>query len=339
MQLKSFQKEFNAKYSKYIQWKIGELLPYCEDDILKSIINYMSDYQEWWKRIRPFLIKTVYSAFNWEWVDIDAIGISYELLHAIALVHDDIMDQWTIRHWKLAYHTFIETLYEWNYHAGLSQWILIWDRFLSWSYENFYSNCNNIEAIQYFAKVIQELIMWQMIDTHLSKIAYEWNTTQIENKDRLKSWAYSFMRPMCLWWILAWCDQQTIKDIEKLWDKLWIIYQVRDDLLDITWTHGHENKTRFSDLSEGNQTIVLNTVLNSVSSEHKSLILSHRGKKISSHDIKVISDIIENSDALEIIKTQINDLLDQSQTMLDALIDTTKKEHTALSEIIEYLRV
>jgi geranylgeranyl pyrophosphate synthase len=339
MQLKAFQKDFNSKYSRYIDWKIDELLPYCEDSTLKDIVHYMSTYQEWWKRTRPFLIHTIYNAFNWEWVDIDTIGISYELLHAIALVHDDIMDQWTMRHWKLAYHTFIEKLYEWNYHAWLSQWILVWDRFLSWSYENLYENCENKIAIKYFAKTIQELIMWQMLDTHLSKIAYTWEIKQIENKDRLKSWAYSFIRPMCIWWILAWCNEETLQAIENLGNKLWIIYQVRDDLLDITWTHGHENKTRFSDLSEWNQTLVLTNILNAVTPQEKELILSHRSKKISPEDIEILWKIIENSGALEATRLQVNTLLDESQTMLDALIDTTKKEYTALSEIIDYLRV
>jgi geranylgeranyl pyrophosphate synthase len=339
MYLKEFQKKFNVKYSKYIESKISELLPYCEDETLIEIVKYMWTYQEWWKRTRPFLIATIYSAFNWEWVEIDDIWISYELLHAIALVHDDIMDQWTMRHWKLAYHTFVEKLYKWDYHSWISHWILVWDWFLSRSYENLYNSCTDIQVLQYFAKIVQELVMWQMIDTHLSKISFNWNLEQIKNKDRLKSWAYSFMRPMCLWGILAWCGSETLEKIEELWDVLWIVYQIRDDYLDITGTHGHENKTRFSDLSEWNQTLVLTTILETVTKSHRELILSHRWKKISPEDISKISAIIEESWALEATKVKINALLDESQELLNSLIPTTKKEHTALSEIIDYLRV
>lgn len=338
MQLQTFQKDFNILLNSYLQNKINELLPFATDTIVENIIKNLIPFQEWWKRIRPFLVKTIYNAFEWEGEDIDKIIISNELLHSMALVHDDIMDLWNKRHGQDTYHKKIEKLYN-HAHAWVSQWILVWDWLQNWAVENLISTTENKKAIQDFMEMIQEVIMWQIIDIHFSHIDIEVSADQIKVKDKLKSWYYTFMRPMKLGGILANISWSNLQKIMNFWEKIGLAYQMRDDLLDITWTNGHDNKTRFSDLTEWNQTIVLYEVLQRVKPEEKELILSHRSKKISPEDIEILWKIIENSGALEATKLQVNTLLDESQLMLDALIDSSKKEYTALTEIINYLRV
>lgn len=339
MYLKEFQKEFNQLLESHLNQKIESLLPYCDDNILKWIVEYIIPYQRWGKRFRPFLVKTLYDAFEWNWEEIMQLSMSYEILHLFALVHDDIQDQWDVRHWKPTFHKYIETLYSWNVHKWISQWILVWDWLLTRAFENFTLKTNNKIAMKYFFEMMHEVCMWQVIDIHLSWIAPDATPEQIQNKDKLKSWYYSFMRPMVLWAILANQSEEILEKTKKLWETMGLAFQMRDDLLDITWTDGHDNKTRFSDLSEWNQTIVLHEALQRVSKEDKSIILSYRCKEISPEDITKISQIIEASWALEVTKEKVNCLLDDSQSILDELIDTSKKEYTALSEIIEYLRV
>lgn len=339
MQLKIFQKEFDVLLEYHLSKKVNSLLPYCDDNILKGIVEYILPYQRWGKRFRPFLVKTLYDAFDGSWEKIMDLSMSYEILHLFALVHDDIQDQWDVRHWQPTFHKHVESLYWWDVHKWISQWILVWDRLLTRAFENFTLKTDNKKSIAYFFEMMHEVCMWQVIDIHLSWIAPNATPEQIKNKDKLKSWYYSFMRPMVLWAILAKQPEEILEKTKKLWEAMWLAFQMRDDLLDITWTDGHDNKTRFSDLSEWNQTIVLHEALKKVSPQNKALILSHRCKKISPEDISIISKIIEDSGALESTKQTINTLLDESQVLLNELIDSSKTEHIALSEIIEYLRV
>ncbi|USN55330.1 MAG: polyprenyl synthetase family protein [Candidatus Peribacteria bacterium] len=115
---------------------------------------------------------------------------------------------------------------------------------------------------------------------------------------------------------LAHCDD--IDKIEEIGELLGMAYQMRDDLLDII--AGHDNKTSYSDLVEGNQTIVLYYALQSLEEPYRSQLLNYRGKHLSESDIQIINQLFAQSGAIEKTKQEINTHLNRAKELLKDLL-------------------
>lgn len=65
--------------------------------------------------------------------------------------------------------------------------------------------------------------------------------------------------------LLAGADKKSIKQLEKIGVLLGKAYQMRDDILDVTIVEGddtstYDNKTKFSDVQDGQQTHLTNYI-------------------------------------------------------------------------------
>ena len=112
---------------------------------------------------------------------------------------------------------------------------------------------------------------------------------------------------------------------------------MRDDLLDIIDLN--TNKTYFSDLQEGNQTIVLYEALQRLETNDAQKLLSYRWKRIDKETAIHLLTLIEQSWAIDATKEQINALLESSKSILQELSVWKNKLYEGVHEIIEFLSV
>lgn len=303
MDLKIFKETFDAILKTYVDDKTTQAKTILSDQRLNAYVDYIQNFIfSWWKRIRPYCLWLMYKWFGGQQEkDIMQFAIIFELLHSMALIHDDIIDQSAKRHNVSTMHTYISSLLgTGKEHIAEGQAILIWDLMLSWVYElgNKHHNFSEKlldEARQNVHTMIEEVILWQMIDVDMMA-GDSASHSLIEKKNYLKTWSYTFIRPMLTWAILADADQQQKNLIIELGKYLWLAFQLRDDMMDITfWDF---TKTPFSDIQEWQQTYFTNYITTKGTEEQKDILLNAMWKTLSEQEIKNLQNIFEESWAI-----------------------------------------
>ena len=344
MQRKEYRSVFDQELHRFCVNEVEKLRPMFFDAMLENMISYLLQYIQWGKRVRPYLVHAFWEALWASSQELKPLCLAVELVHLYALIDDDIMDQGAMRHWIQTYHRYISSLYQTAWyisstkqleHIWISQTILIWSLVYTWANRLIAMSTYSCDTKALFYTLLEEVNYWQMIDLHLSHTPPVISPESITTKDRLKSWNYTFLRPISLWVTAAWW---TITNaILKLGDTLWVAYQMRDDLLDIIDLN--TNKTYFSDLQEGNQTIVLYEALQRLETNDAQKLLSYRWKRIDKETAIHLLTLIEQSWAIDATKEQINALLDSSESILQELSVWKNGLYEGVHEIIEFLRV
>lgn len=235
------------EYKKIIDESINKyLIDYFKEqknewlDLIKEASLYSV---KWWKRIRSILALEFYLIFSWKkieeirfWDNIIFYCISIELLHAYSLIHDDLpcMDNDDLRRWEL-------TVWKkyWENCATLA-----WDLLNSLSFETL-SVIRNPILIKYFWQVVwlNWMVWGQVLDLYYEKYPEKLtldNLIEVHNKKTGALIEVSVLGSL----IIAEKDISFVKDEETndikkyldFWKKIWLAFQVKDDLLDIEWT-------------------------------------------------------------------------------------------------------
>lgn len=136
----------------------------------------------------------------------------------------------------------------------------------------------------------------------------------IATKDDLKSGQYTFTAPMILGATLAGADDDMIDRIREIGKTIGVAFQMRDDLLDRL--PDDDGKTKFSDIHEGNQTVVWSYLLHQLTGEEKEHLTSLRKKDLSGHDCAWLHDLISTHDIKRIIGQRIDTDLQKARTMI-----------------------
>lgn len=340
MDLVEFKVIFDWLLYEYVEKKIADSKKLLDHDILNKIIDYIKIFMfSGWKRIRPYVLYVVYK-WLW-WKNEDAImhfGIIFELLHSMALIHDDIIDQSEKRHNVDTMHYYANKLLkEKNMHIASSQALLIWDLLLSWVYELWYKNHNFDDKLLYDARqnvhyMIEEVILWQMIDVHMM-VWEQADENLIDKKNQYKTASYTFTRPMLTWAILTGADQSVLDKMKKLWDCIGMAFQVRDDLKDILWTE--TDKRVFADIQEWQQTYFTNYVFKNGSNEDKKLLNESLGKSLDENQIKQLQKMFHENGSIDFVKAIIKKYAEQAQHILNEIHFEEEISKLALWKLIK----
>jgi len=312
MDLSSFKITFDGILQTYIHNKIDQAKKLINDKKINNFIEYINTFIfSGGKRIRPYGLRIIYTGFNGE--NEKAIlnfGIIFELLHSMALIHDDIIDQAKKRHNALTVHAYIETLLHAHPNAGHiaeGQAILLWDLLLSRVYELRYKQHDFPEQLLRTARqnvhnMIEEVILWQMIDVDMM-ISWPASLALIDKKNTYKTASYTFTRPMLTWAILANASQEQQALISELGNYMGMTFQMRDDYLDIVG--GDKTKSTFSDIQEWQQTYFTNYIFEQGTPEQQALLKSSMGKPLNEQQITALQEMFETSWALNFGKDNI----------------------------------
>ena len=344
MKRNEYKQRFDEDLQQFCEQEVDKLRPLFFDTMLEWMVSYVTKYQQGWKRIRPYLIWLFGSQFGVPEAELQDLCLAVELVHLYAIIDDDIMDKGTTRHSIPTYHKYIESLYasaphsldaETTAHVWVSQTILIGSLVYTRANRLVAMSTYNTETKALFYTLLEEVNYWQMIDVHLSHIPTVDDKSSIERKDKLKSWNYTFLRPICIG--AASAQALDNEAFSTLGSALWLAFQMRDDLLDIA--DPNSNKTYFSDLQEGNQTVVLFEALQRMNANDAATLLQYRGKPISKDIAQHLYTIIEQSGAIDATKKQINNLLDQADEALGIVAEWKPELYQWVKEIIDFLRV
>jgi len=193
---------------------------------------------EWWKKLRAILAleffltlqRKDFKDINFD-DDITKFCLALECIHAFSLVHDDLpcMDNDVLRRWK-------PTVWKkfWEYQA-----LLIGDTLNSLAFEIISEIKNPVLSIKLSNLLARSsgfhwMVWWQIDDMYFEEYPEKINISDLMKLHNRKTGA--LIKAAVQWWILI---SEKITHIHKLslfWEKLWLAFQIKDDLLDVEWS-------------------------------------------------------------------------------------------------------
>lgn len=339
---KSYYKEVSSKLNKKIK-EFNKRIETEENEIINSNIKLFGDLNSDGKLIRGTLVNLGYNLIKNDNLDYSYdLALAFEIFQTAILVHDDIIDNDSLRRGK-------ETIHAYNYNkyynltknendskkVGESIAICMGDiglyyanQIIASSYKND-PNLGNI--LVFFNDVIIKTIKGEILDVVLpflekNNINYGNLNENIMSIYKLKTAYYTIIGPLCLGMILAGTDDNKIKEITNLGYNIGIAFQIQDDLLGIYSENKILGKNVGSDIEEFKQTILYSYVKEK--KKYYDELMEIYGQKVNEETLKKIQNIFEISGAKEYALSEIKRLYDKALNIIKNInwIDEDKKE-------------
>lgn len=343
MEFKEFRKLFDTHLQERIRKEFALYGDVVGSDSISRYFDYVVAYMQGGKRVRPYVIYLTYSLFkddmgNGVW---DAM-MAVEIVHVMALIHDDIVDASSKRRGIDSMHVHIEkqnaAIRSDAAHHGVSQAILIGDVLLAFATKIVRESVYNVSVSDKFYELLYSVILGEMLDVELSGVRRV-SKEKIIKKTLLKSGKYTFQHPMEIGALLADASPDILQHISLIGEKLGLVFQVQDDLLDCIADEETLGKPRFGDIKEAQQTLITDYVFTHASQEDKSEFESYLGSSyFSAADQRAISDMLERTGAVEYLRTQIQELFSEIRGLVENMDDVSeqgKKDFMVFIEMLE----
>ncbi len=337
MLLEVFRKDFDSRLQAFVAQKLASVSALTHATATDAMRAYLAQFIQQGKRVRPYLVFLLANeTTRLSAEQLQAACIAHELVHTFALIHDDVMDQGITRHGSPTYHLAIQKINSYaQVEPAMNQAILVGDLVLSWATQIFTQAITDPKAQDLFFRMLDEVMIGQSGDIHLSHSPLQENNSTIIAKDTFKSAHYTFCKPLMVGATLWWSSD--ITGWEEMGISLWLAYQLRDDYMDLVW--GHDNKTCFSDLHEGNQTLLLRYALAHLETTDRQQLAGYRWKLLTPEEQSIATALIERSGALDYGKQEVTRLLEVATQQLTALSLPGSAIHAGISDLISKLRI
>lgn len=245
-----FLKEYNLK-KEAVEKRIDEIFKEerFSSESLKEIMEYA--VKNGGKRMRPILFLSAYELLNKNTENALSFACALEFIHSYSLVHDDLpaMDNDELRRGKPTCHV------KYSYYGA----ILAGDALLNYAFETMLSSSENfdlknaVDAMKIIADASgnKGMCAGQMADMEGDTDTFEKLSKMYENKTGalLKASILGGFR-------LAGGNEEEAYILEKFSNLLGLIFQIKDDLLDVESTAEVLGKPIFSDEKNGKNTFV-----------------------------------------------------------------------------------
>jgi len=310
MTLSSFQRSFQPVLDRAVRDALRRVRALTKDGDVRGVAEYAGHIaRQDGKRLRPYLAVLMYRAAGGRKMqDAIRLSVALELFHAFALIHDDIMDQGTLRHGLRTVHLEIARRRKAAKRIGdldrigESHAILAGDLLFTWamgilsSHSGISERCLE-KARCLFSSLSEEVIIGQMLDVDLPTRA-KTTRSMINEKMRRKTAGYSFVKPLQFGAALAGADRRIHRWCETFGTSLGLAFQIQDDLLDLTVPSAVSKKTPFSDLTERQQTVFTQDIREHGTIGQRRELERMMGKRLTEMDRSRVDKLFRGSGSL-----------------------------------------
>jgi geranylgeranyl diphosphate synthase type I len=251
-----------------------------------------------------------------------------ELLHACALVHDDVIDDSSTRRGRPTVHVRFATLHrdrDWRGSAdrfGISAAILLGDLALAWADDMVFGADLPLEAqrrvLRVWADIRTEVLGGQYLDIVAEASAAE-SIASAMNVDTFKTACYTVTRPLQLGAAAA-ADRPDVQAVfQQVGTDLGVAFQLRDDVLGVFGDPAVTGKPSGDDLRSGKRTVLLAEAMELAGKSDPlaaNLLRTSIGAPLTDAQVGELRDVIESVGALAAAEQRIATL---TQGALDAL--------------------
>ena len=263
---------------------------------------------------------------------------SLELLHACALVHDDVMDESDTRRGRPAAHVAFAAHHRaagWSGDAdafGRAAAILLGDLLLSWTDTLFVESGVSPAARAVFDAMRQLVMAGQYLDV-LVQARAAWSAEDALRVARFKTSKYTVEGPLHLGAAAAGAGPGTFAALSAFGLPLGEAFQLRDDVLGVFGDPAVTGKPAGDDLTEGKQTLLVALAMQRATPPEQRLLQDHVGVRgLEPARIAALRDVIEHSGALDEVEKRIAERTEQARAALET--DAIRPEaRVALDEL------
>ena len=269
---------------------------------------------------------------------IDA-GAAFELLHAFALVHDDVMDGSSTRRGEPTVHIAFDAEHssnQWNGESrrfGEGVAILVGD--LAEVYADRLMSNAPRAAFGIWNELKIELNIGQFLDV-LGAARGEVNLATARRIVRYKSGKYTIERPLHVGAALAGCLKELQTPLSRYGEPLGEAFQLRDDVLGTFGDSARTGKPVGDDLREGKPSPILAIALDRATQPQRDIISRVGSIDLAPDDILAIQSVFTDTGALSEVEASITQLTDQAISALDDAA-LTSEALSALRELAVYV--
>ncbi|WP_457558144.1 polyprenyl synthetase family protein [Candidatus Harpocratesius sp.] len=272
------------------------------------------------KRIRPYIMRTVYSLFKTDSSPITPIASAIEILHTFTLIHDDIMDQDKFRRGFPTVHT------KWGQNIAILAGDVL------------HSLVFSIISQSDFNKEILTRIMIDFSETLIKICEGQTMDLQFEKQENVTINEYLKMISLKTGELLALSartggiaaevDENMIKNLSNFGLAYGFAFQIIDDILGIIGDQGKLGKPIGSDLRQGKKTFVILYALENTSDDEQKILKDIlRTQNLSEGELKKGIEIISNSGAIDNARILANKYLDSALDNLEKLPSSNGKNN------------
>ncbi|HET8717374.1 MAG TPA: polyprenyl synthetase family protein [Nocardioidaceae bacterium] len=266
-----------------------------------------------------------------------------ELLHASALVHDDLMDGSDTRRGHPAAHRRFEQLHgtmgmrgdPGQY--GAAGAILLGDLLLSWADELLRTCGLDAEpvraALGCFDTTRSEVIAGQFLDV-TAQTRGSCDVATAMRVLRYKSAKYSVERPLHIGATLAGGDDGVRAALSDFGLPLGEAFQLRDDLLGVFGDPQVTGKPSGDDLREGKRTVLVALALESAAPDHAAVLDRSLGASLTGEQVAALQQLIRTSGAPDRVERLIDELTTRALDGL-AVAPVTEPARAALRALAQ----
>lgn len=306
-----FRDRFEPLFQKYLNKVIERSKKITSSKKTQEIIDYIKIVGSNGKRIRPYMAYLGFGAGKKIEKEIVHQLIGIELVHLMAIIHDDIIDRSESRHGVKTIHTK-----EKDQHLGNSFALLAGDITLNWANEAFSFKNSNENSKKIFFTLIEEVIVGETMDVEMST-RKNWTEKEINEKTILKSARYTFRRPVEIGVSLrkTALSNDKAKIYSKISEDMGIIFQIDDDLLDIFGDEKKINKKTFQDIETSQATLI------SFYLKDNKDFKKYFGKKLNSKEREDLKELINKSGVLDKIEKYKSNLIQNTEKLISKTKD------------------
>jgi geranylgeranyl diphosphate synthase type I len=272
--------------------------------------------------------------------------VSLEIFHTFALMHDDIIDKGNTRHNHQTTHRHITDILKykqrWSFdyeHDGNSQAILIGDILLSWALmrlHQFHTLPGYQRGHTIFSEMIDEVVVGQMLDVDMMT-RDRVDMTLIEEKMKLKTAGYTFIRPMQIGVAFSQSSEEMMQFCFQFGQALGLAFQTQDDILDLTGDSSQLNKSILSDLKEHQHTFLTQYIFDYGSKEDIRDLSAWWGSEIRPTDQEQVIDVFERSGALDYANQMVETYLSRARQVAISNEQLSYQAQESLQSLISYI--
>lgn len=262
-------------------------------------------------------------------------AIAMELIQTALLTHDDIIDNdMTRRGMPTIYAQYAQNG---SIEYGKNMGICVGDIAIFLAYEALVqSNTTPTQLsklLQTFSRELQLVGVGEMLDVKMADSNKDPSIEEITNMYRYKTARYTFSLPFLLGALLANAEESTQHSLDTFGENAGILFQIRDDGLDLTGNEKETGKPVGADIKENKKTIHRALLFEKSSPEEKETLSRLFGKKDLTNN--------ERETVLSLLKTRaVDESIEKTETAfkdnaIASILNLSDNLKQSLLEILE----
>ena len=266
------------------------------------------------KRLRPLLFILSSQLCNYHGDDIYAFSTVFECFHTASLLHDDVIDNASIRRKRPSANAM------WGNEAA----ILAGDFLLS-KFFRIVAQKRHLKLFKVLTETATKMTEGQMLEfanTH------NWNLTEKEYLSIITAKTAALLSTACeSGGILAGAKLIDIQSLKNFGLNMGIAFQIVDDVFDYTATTRNIGKPIGNDLKEGKITLPLIYALTSLTCDERNRLEElFKKREASKHDYSAITEFVRSNGAIKQCRQKAQAYIDRAERCLNPFPDSSIKE-------------